>query len=80
MGECDARACEAFPKGYQRPCKTEVLKSAQKFGAVCIVTNAVHGWVEKSMKKWLPKLKEIPRAGVWHLRDVNAQHLASLCM
>jgi len=35
-----------------------VLNCAQAYGAVCIVTNAVPGWVDKTMKKWLPELKQ----------------------
>lgn len=34
----------------------DVITVAQTFGVVCIVTNAVPGWVEKTVKKWLPQL------------------------
>lgn len=34
------------------------IDAAQKFGVVCIVTNAVEGWVQKTVKKWLPELTE----------------------
>lgn len=35
-----------------------VINVAQAFGAVCIVTNAVSGWVEKTIKRWLPQVKQ----------------------
>mmetsp|Transcript_118451 Transcript_118451/g.334923 ORF Transcript_118451/g.334923 Transcript_118451/m.334923 type:complete len:719 (+) Transcript_118451:50-2206(+) len=35
-----------------------MLNVAQAYGAVCIVTNACPGWVEKTIKKWMPKLRE----------------------
>jgi len=35
-----------------------VIKVAQAIGVVCIVTNAIPGWVEKTLKKWLPLLKQ----------------------
>eukprot|EP00445_Apocalathium_hangoei_P000619 CAMPEP_0203840026 /NCGR_PEP_ID=MMETSP0359-20131031/532_1 /ASSEMBLY_ACC=CAM_ASM_000338 /TAXON_ID=268821 /ORGANISM="Scrippsiella Hangoei, Strain SHTV-5" /LENGTH=886 /DNA_ID=CAMNT_0050754167 /DNA_START=1 /DNA_END=2661 /DNA_ORIENTATION=+ len=34
------------------------INAAQAFGVVCIVTNAVPGWVEKTIKRWLPRLKQ----------------------
>ncbi|CAE8707765.1 unnamed protein product, partial [Polarella glacialis] len=34
------------------------INVAQAFGVVCIVTNAVPGWVEKTIKRWLPQLKQ----------------------
>lgn len=34
------------------------INAAQAFGIVCIVTNAVPGWVEQTIKRWLPKLKQ----------------------
>eukprot|EP00930_Biecheleria_cincta_P022743 TRINITY_DN16561_c0_g1_i1.p1 TRINITY_DN16561_c0_g1~~TRINITY_DN16561_c0_g1_i1.p1 ORF type:complete len:781 (-),score=135.74 TRINITY_DN16561_c0_g1_i1:116-2434(-) len=34
-----------------------VIEVAQAFGVVCIVTNAVSGWVEKTIKRWLPQLR-----------------------
>lgn len=34
----------------------DLIESAQAFGVVCIVTNAVRGWVDKTIKKWLPQL------------------------
>lgn len=33
-----------------------VIDVAQAFGIVCIVTNAIPGWVERAMKNWLPRL------------------------
>jgi len=36
----------------------QVINVAQSLGIVCIVTNAVDGWVEKTMQKWLPELKQ----------------------
>lgn len=36
----------------------DVLNAAQAFGVACIVTNAVPGWVEKTIQRWLPKLKQ----------------------
>jgi len=33
-----------------------VINVAQSLGVVCIVTNALEGWVEKTIKKWLPQL------------------------
>ncbi|CAK0819291.1 unnamed protein product, partial [Prorocentrum cordatum] len=36
----------------------DLIKVAQTYGVVCIVTNAVDGWVLKTCKKWLPKLKQ----------------------
>jgi len=36
----------------------DVINKAQALGIVCIVTNAVRGWVEKTTKKWLPKLNQ----------------------
>jgi len=33
-----------------------LINVAQAFGVVCIVTNAVPGWVDKTIKKWLPQL------------------------
>lgn len=36
----------------------DVINRAQAYGVVCIVTNALPGWVEKTMRKWLPQLKE----------------------
>lgn len=35
-----------------------LLNVAQAFGVVCIVTNAVPGWVEKTIKRWLPRLRQ----------------------
>eukprot|EP00927_Polykrikos_kofoidii_P080249 TRINITY_DN77122_c0_g1_i1.p1 TRINITY_DN77122_c0_g1~~TRINITY_DN77122_c0_g1_i1.p1 ORF type:complete len:460 (-),score=72.02 TRINITY_DN77122_c0_g1_i1:54-1382(-) len=44
----------------QMNCLQEAVMSlidvAQVFGVVCIVTNAVRGWVEKTISKWLPRL------------------------
>lgn len=37
---------------------TNVINVAQAFGVVCIVTNAIPGWVEKTIKKWLPQLTQ----------------------
>lgn len=34
-----------------------VIDVAQAFGVVCIVTNAVAGWVDKTIKRWLPQLR-----------------------
>jgi len=36
----------------------EVLNVAMVLGVVCIVTNAVPGWVDKTISRWLPKLKQ----------------------
>jgi len=36
----------------------DVINVAQAFGVVCIVTNAIPGWVEKTIKKWLPQLTQ----------------------
>jgi len=36
----------------------DVIKTAQKHGVVCIITNSVEGWVERTIKKWLPELKQ----------------------
>jgi hypothetical protein len=33
-----------------------LITRAQAYGIVCIVTNAVEGWVERTIKKWLPQL------------------------
>jgi hypothetical protein len=33
------------------------IVAAQAYGVVCIVTNALYGWVDKTVKKWLPKLR-----------------------
>jgi len=35
-----------------------LINAAQAFGVVCIVTNAFPGWVDKTMKRWLPELKQ----------------------
>jgi hypothetical protein len=35
----------------------DVITAAQNVGVVCIVTNAVVGWVDQTMNKWLPVLK-----------------------
>lgn len=35
----------------------DLLDTAQAHGVPCIVTNAVPGWVEKTIKRWLPRLK-----------------------
>jgi len=35
----------------------DVITTAQSLGVVCIVTNAVDGWVHRTTKKWLPQLK-----------------------
>jgi len=35
-----------------------VLEAAQAYGVVCIVTNSIPGWVGKTIRKWLPKLKQ----------------------
>jgi len=35
-----------------------VINKAQTLGVVCIVTNAYDGWVDKTTRKWLPKLKQ----------------------
>lgn len=35
----------------------ETICRAQQLGVVCIVTNAISGWVEKTMKRWLPRLQ-----------------------
>jgi len=42
-------------EGLQRAV-IDVIKAAQSLGVVCIVTNAVEGWVDQTMKKWLPQL------------------------
>jgi len=34
------------------------ISVAQELGVVCIVTNAFPGWVEKTIKRWLPQLRE----------------------
>eukprot|EP00928_Gymnodinium_smaydae_P077245 TRINITY_DN6047_c0_g1_i1.p1 TRINITY_DN6047_c0_g1~~TRINITY_DN6047_c0_g1_i1.p1 ORF type:complete len:746 (+),score=149.10 TRINITY_DN6047_c0_g1_i1:147-2384(+) len=34
----------------------DVLQVAQTLGVVCIVTNAKVGWVQRTVRKWLPKL------------------------
>jgi len=36
----------------------KLINIAQQYGIVCIVTNAVPGWVEKTIKRWLPELKQ----------------------
>lgn len=36
----------------------DVINKAQVLGVVVIVTNSVKGWVETTMKKWLPQLKK----------------------
>eukprot|EP00747_Dinoflagellata_sp_TGD_P070608 gnl/TRDRNA2_/TRDRNA2_156671_c0_seq1.p1 gnl/TRDRNA2_/TRDRNA2_156671_c0~~gnl/TRDRNA2_/TRDRNA2_156671_c0_seq1.p1 ORF type:complete len:859 (-),score=111.52 gnl/TRDRNA2_/TRDRNA2_156671_c0_seq1:92-2635(-) len=36
----------------------EAVEVAQALGVVVIVTNAVPGWVEKTIKKWLPQMKQ----------------------
>jgi len=35
-----------------------VIECAQAHGVVCIVTNAVPGWIDKTIKKWLPELRQ----------------------
>jgi len=35
-----------------------LLNAAQAMGSVCIITNSVSGWVDKTMKKWLPRLTQ----------------------
>lgn len=35
-----------------------VINAAQAYGVICIVTNAVPGWVEKTIHKWLPELRQ----------------------
>eukprot|EP00929_Paragymnodinium_shiwhaense_P104726 TRINITY_DN693_c1_g1_i1.p1 TRINITY_DN693_c1_g1~~TRINITY_DN693_c1_g1_i1.p1 ORF type:complete len:904 (+),score=163.98 TRINITY_DN693_c1_g1_i1:56-2767(+) len=35
----------------------EAISVAEKYGVVCIVTNAVESWVEKCIGKWLPLLR-----------------------
>ena len=45
------------------------IRVAQSLGVVCIVTNAVPGWVEKTIKRWLPKLRT--HIGV---HSVHSQH------
>lgn len=37
----------------------ELLKSAEKYGKVVIVTNAETGWIELSCKRWLPSLEQV---------------------
>lgn len=34
----------------------KLVTLAQTYGVVCIVTNAVPGWVNKTVRKWLPQL------------------------
>jgi hypothetical protein len=36
----------------------DVIECAQAYGVVCVVTNAVPGWVDKTIKKWLPELRQ----------------------
>lgn len=36
----------------------DMISVAQSLGVVCIVTNAVDGWVDKTTRKWLPQLKQ----------------------
>jgi len=36
----------------------KVIDLAQSLGVVCIVTNAVEGWVRNTINKWMPKLGE----------------------
>ena len=45
------------------------IRVAQSLGVVCIVTNAVPGWVEKTIKRWLPKLRT--HIGV---HSIHSQH------
>jgi len=35
-----------------------VIKKAQEYGVVCIVTNSLPGWVDMTIKKWLPALTQ----------------------
>lgn len=44
--------------GHLQNAIIDVIIMAQSLGSVCIVTNAHRGWVEKTTKKWLPKLKQ----------------------
>ncbi|CAE7946878.1 unnamed protein product, partial [Symbiodinium sp. KB8] len=48
------------------------IRIAQSLGVVCIVTNAVPGWVEKTIKRWLPKLRT--HIGVHGVHSVRSQH------
>lgn len=36
----------------------DVITACQAYGVVCIVTNALPGWVDKTIKKWLPMLTQ----------------------
>jgi len=36
----------------------DVINAAQARGVVCIVTNALPGWVDKTVRKWLPQLTQ----------------------
>eukprot|EP00419_Tripos_fusus_P000681 CAMPEP_0172686770 /NCGR_PEP_ID=MMETSP1074-20121228/21176_1 /TAXON_ID=2916 /ORGANISM="Ceratium fusus, Strain PA161109" /LENGTH=71 /DNA_ID=CAMNT_0013506125 /DNA_START=1 /DNA_END=213 /DNA_ORIENTATION=+ len=36
----------------------EVIEVAQQFGVVCIITNSLPGWVDMTIKKWLPELRQ----------------------
>jgi len=38
-----------------------LITAAQAFGVVCIVTNALPGWVDRTMQKWLPELTQYIR-------------------
>merc|ERR1711972_1284296 len=42
----------------QQRAAIDVIERAQAYGVVCIVTNAVRGWVDKTIKKWLPELRQ----------------------
>ncbi|CAK0833315.1 unnamed protein product [Prorocentrum cordatum] len=37
----------------------ETIRVAQTLGVVCIVTNAVDGWVPKTIQKWMPMVKPV---------------------
>jgi len=63
----------------------EVIKVAQLFGVVCIVTNSLPGWVDMTIKKWMPELTQyihghgsIPPIKVLYSQQVKARSTCDL--
>lgn len=52
-------------KEVQSSC-IKLIQVANSFGLVCIVTNAVPGWVDKTIKRWLPELRSYIGSGSAH--------------
>lgn len=61
----------------------DVITAMQFYGIVCIVTNAVPGWVERSLHKWMPCLKGLiagvslrPHIDVLYGQEAHRSHAA----